>query len=106
MPLRFTTTAERTRVLNQIVEHAEAASVRLTPAYDRAVPEEYVQADGANRFQGVDQVMMTSQDILDAEARLLTHGRAKDGPRLPDRLVKRHVARKVQSVAPLRIRRG
>lgn len=98
MSLRFTTTAERTRVLDQIVEQAEAASVRLTPDYDRAVPEEYVQADGSNRFQSAEQVMMTSQDILDVEARLLTHGRAADGPRLPDRLVKRHVSRKVQGV--------
>lgn len=98
MPLRFTSTAERTRVLDQIVEQAEAASVRLTPDYDRAVPEEYVQADESNRFQGVDQVIMTSQDILDAEARLRAHGRTTDGPRLPDRLIKRHVSRTVQGV--------
>ncbi|WP_249933793.1 MobF family relaxase [Kocuria sp. 2SI] len=98
MGVRFTTTAERTAVLDQIIEQAESASVRLTPAYDRAVSEEYVQADGSNRFQGADQVMMTSQDILDAEARLLEHGKAKNGPRLPDRLVKRHVSRKVKGV--------
>lgn len=94
---RFTTPAERTAVLDQIVAVAEAQSLRLTPEYDRAVPGHYVDGSG-NRFQSSDQVAYSSQEILDAEHRLLEHAEDTSGPRLLSRMVARHVSRKIQGV--------
>ena len=98
MGIRFTTTGDRLAVLDQIVEHAEAESLRLTPDYDRTVPAAYIQADGANRFQPSDRVAYSSQDILDAETRLLHHAESEKGPQLTARLTARHTSRRVHGV--------
>nr|WP_245787888.1 MobF family relaxase [Tessaracoccus bendigoensis] len=97
MGVRFATTDDRLRVLDQIVAHAEAESLRLTPEYDRAVPAHYVEGEG-NRFQPVDQIAYSCQDILDAERRLLTHSQDDGGPVLTARLVARHTSRKIGGV--------
>ncbi|MEV8172906.1 MobF family relaxase [Microbacterium sp. NPDC077486] len=97
MGVRFVTTGDRIRALDQIVAHAEAESLRLTPHYDRAVPAHYVEGEG-NRFQPVDQIAYSSQDILDAERRLLTHSQDDGGPALTARLVARHTSRKIGGV--------
>ncbi|WP_228481053.1 MobF family relaxase [Microbacterium luteum] len=97
MGVRFATTDDRIRVLDQIVAHAEAESLRLTPDYDRAVPAHYVDGEG-NRFQPVDQIAYSSQNILDAEQRLLAHSQDDGGPALTARLVARHTSRKIGGV--------
>lgn len=97
MGVRFATTDDRLQVLDQIVAHAEAESLRLTPDYDRALPEHYVESEG-NRFQPVDQIAYSSQDILDAEQRLLAHSQQTGGPALTARLVARHTSRKMRGV--------
>lgn len=97
MDARFATTADRLAVADRIVQLAEERSLRLTPAYDRAVPEQYVEGEG-NRFQPVDQIAYTSQDILDAETRLLHQSTAEGAPVLSARLVARHAARKIKGV--------
>lgn len=97
MNTRFVTPAERTTVLDQIVAVAEAQSLRLTPEYDRPVPRHYIDGSG-NRFQTSDQVAYSSQEILDAEHRLLAHGDDTSAPRLPSRMVARHISRKIQGV--------
>ncbi|MDH5134304.1 MULTISPECIES: MobF family relaxase [unclassified Microbacterium] len=97
MGVRFATTDDRIRVLDQIIAHAEAESLRLTPDYDRAVPAHYVDGEG-NRFQLVDQIAYSSQDILDAEQRLLAHSQRTGGPALTARLVARHTSRKISGV--------
>ncbi|WP_437584290.1 MobF family relaxase [Paramicrobacterium sp. CJ85] len=97
MGIRFATTGDRLQVLDQIVAHAEAESLRLTPDYDRAVPAHYVEGEG-NRFQPVDQIAYSSQDILDAEQRLLAHSQRTGGPALTARLVARHTSRKIRGV--------
>lgn len=97
MGVRFATTDDRIRVLDQIVAHAEAESLRLTPDYDRAVPAHYIEGEG-NRFQPVDQIVYSSQDILDAEQRLLAHSQRTGGPALTARLVARHTSRKIRGV--------
>lgn len=98
MGTRFITTEDRTTVLDQIVQHAEEASLRLTPVYDRPLPDHYVSADGSNRFQPADRVAYSSQDILDAETRLLHHAYAEAAPRLSARLIARHTSRKIKGV--------
>lgn len=97
MGVRFATTDDRTQVLDQIVSRVETESLRLTPVYDRAVPAHYVEGEG-NRFQPVDQIAYSSQDILDAEQRLLAHSQAETGPALRARLVARHVSHKIRGV--------
>ena len=97
MGVRFATTSDRTRVLDQIVAYAEAESLRLTPEYDRALPAHYLDGEG-NRFQPVDRVAYSSQDILDAEQRLLHHSQDETGPSLTARLVARHTSRKIRGV--------
>ncbi len=98
MDTRFVTTEDRTAVLDQIVRYAEEASLRLTPEYDRVVPGHYLGADGSNRFQPADRVAWTSQDILDAEERLLHQAAAMDAPVLSARLAARHTSRKIKGV--------
>lgn len=97
MGVRFATADDRIRVLDQIVAHAEAESLRLTPDYDRAVPTHYIDGEGS-RFQPVDQIAYSSQDIFDAEQRLLAHSQRIGGPALMARLVARHTSRKIRGV--------
>lgn len=97
MGVRFATADDRTAVLDQIVSRVETESLRLTPTYDRAVPTHYIEGEG-NRFQPVDQIAYSSQDIVDAEQRLLTHSKDETGPALRARLVVRHVSRKIRGV--------
>ena len=54
--------------------------------------------DGSNRFQPADQISYSSQDILDAETRLLGHAAAEGAPSLSARLVARHASRKIRGV--------
>ena len=51
-----------------------------------------------NRFQPVDQIAYSSQDILDAEQRLLAHSQRTGGPALTAQLVARHNSRKIRGV--------
>ncbi len=97
MGVRFATTDDRLAVFDQVVSRVETESLRLTPAYDRAVPAHYIEDEG-NRFQPVDQIAYSSQDILDAEQRLLEHSQDDTGPALKARLVARHVSRKIRGV--------
>ena len=97
MGLRFASADDRERVLAGIVARAERDSIRLTPEYDRASPAPFVK-DGYSGFQPRDTIAYTSQDILDAEARLLEHATQEAGPRLPVRLVHRHTSRPIRGV--------
>ncbi|MGO2194580.1 MAG: ATP-dependent DNA helicase [Brachybacterium sp.] len=97
MGVRLATTSDRMTVADRIVQQAEDRSLRLTPVYDRAVPEQYLDGEG-NRFQPVNQIAYTSQDILDAESRLLRLSAADDAPMLSARLVARHTTRRTKGV--------
>ncbi|HAM25121.1 MAG TPA: conjugal transfer protein, partial [Microbacteriaceae bacterium] len=97
MGLRFASTDDRERVLAGVVACAEQDSLRLTPEYDRTSPAPFMK-DGYSSFQPVDTIMYTSQDILDAETRLLEHAADESGPRLLFRLVHRHTSRPIRGV--------
>lgn len=97
MDLQFKSVEDRTAVLDAIIARVEDNSLRLTPAYDRTVPEHYLDAEG-NRFQPVDQIAYSSQAILDAEHRLLRHGKNTTAPVLAERLITRHASRKLRGV--------
>lgn len=98
MGIRFATSADRTAILDAIVARAEDSSVRLTPEYNRLIPERYRELDGSNWFQPSDRITYTSQAILDAESRLLRHAADTTGARLPVRLIDRHTIRPVRGV--------
>ncbi len=90
MGIRFATTDDRERLLTTIVERAESGSLRLTPEYDRLSPGPFMQHDGYSAFQPRDTIAYSSQDILDAETRLLTFSSRTDGPRVSARAARRH----------------
>ena len=98
MGVRFATPDDRENIIAAIVAHAEAESVRLTPEYDRLVPEAFVNPDGTHWFHRPDKVAYTSRDILDAETRLLAHSADTTGVRLPLRIVNRHTTRPIRGV--------
>lgn len=97
MGWRFATIEDRTAVLDAIITRVEETSLRLTPEYDRALPAHYRSSEG-NRFQTADQVAYSSQEILDAEQRLLARTHDTSAPALPDRLVTRHASRSIRGV--------
>jgi conjugative relaxase-like TrwC/TraI family protein len=90
MGVRFVSTDDRERALAAVVQRAEAGSLRLTPAYDRNVPDRFVLDDGFPAFQPRDTIAYTSKAILDAETRLLALSHNMDGPRLSTRAAHRH----------------
>ena len=98
MGLRFASAQDREAVIGAVVERAKIESVQLTPEYDRLVPTMFVNPDAAHWFRRPDAVAYTSQDILDAETRLLEHAADESGPRLPLRLVHRHTSRPIRGV--------
>lgn len=59
MGVRFTTTNDRMALLDQIIERAEAESLRLTLEFDRALSEHFIDENGP-RFQSVDQIATVS----------------------------------------------
>ncbi len=86
--IRFASALDREMVLDAIVGRAEDASLRLTPQYDRTVPQAFTLPDGSPAFAPRDEVAYSSQAILDAETRLLAAADG-DGPTLARRLVER-----------------
>jgi len=99
MGLRFATAQDREAVIDAVVQHAEGVSVRLTPAYDRPVPNRFVNpTDGTHWFQRADDIAYTSREVLDAETRLLEHAADTTGPKLPQRLMQRHTSRPIRGV--------
>lgn len=90
MGIRFATTEDRERLLATIVKRAESGSLRLTPEYDLLSPGPFMQDDGYSAFQPRDTIAYSSQDILDAETRLLALSHRTDGPRVSARTAHRH----------------
>jgi len=69
MAWRFATAADREALTDQIVDSAEARSVRLTPV-QMSVPAEFQHPDGTSRFRPRNMAVYSSQDLFDAETRL------------------------------------
>jgi len=81
MGWRFASPTDREHITAQICDAAERLSIRLTPA-DIAVPVEFTRTDGTTRFRPRHTTLYTSQELIDAEARLLDLSRRVDGPTL------------------------
>ena len=70
MGWRFATTADRDRLTRAICDAAEAQSLRLTPDAMSA-PDEFQRPDGTSRFRPRHAVVYSSQNLFDAESRLI-----------------------------------
>ena len=79
MGWRFASLADREQITNLVVDAAQAASLRLTPA-EMSVPEQFTRADGTSRFRPRHMALYSSQDLIDAEDTLLGLSRDMSGP--------------------------
>jgi conjugative relaxase-like TrwC/TraI family protein len=85
--VRFATPAERILVVEHVATLAAGRSVRLTPLDTVAPPEHLRRPDGTSRLRARNSELYATQEILDAETRLLEAGRATDGPAVGHRVV-------------------
>lgn len=74
--------AERTRVAERVVERALAMAVKVTPPDLLHVPATFRSPDGSSQLSPRSCWRYTTQDLLDAEGRLLDAGRDTTGPRV------------------------
>jgi conjugative relaxase-like TrwC/TraI family protein len=91
MGWRFASIADRETVTNMIVDAAQDASTRLTPA-ELSVPAEFQREDGTSRFRPRHMALYSSQELMDAEAALLARSRDASAPTLPGDLIERAIA--------------
>ena len=78
--VRFATPTDRVTVSEHVATLAANRSVMLTPPEPDLLPEHMVRPDGTSRLRARNSEVYASQEILDAETRLLHAGRATDGP--------------------------
>ncbi|GAB2489994.1 MobF family relaxase [Promicromonospora xylanilytica] len=78
--LRLVTAEDRMAVLAAITDRAEGGSVRLTPPGLAATPAEFRREDGTSILRPKDSALYSSQDLLDAEARLTDRAGARTAP--------------------------
>ena len=81
MGWRFASVHDREAVTSMIVNAAQGASLRLTPEA-LSVPVEFQHPDGSSRFRPRHLALYSSQDLLDAETRLLVVSHDTTGPTL------------------------
>jgi len=78
--VRFATPTDRATVAEHATTMALESAVMLTPADVGIVPESFRRADGTSKFRARGSEVYSTQDLLDAEQRLLDAGRAVGGP--------------------------
>ena len=73
---------ERARVAERIVDQALYMAVKITPPELSHVPSRFRSPDGSSQLSPRSSWRYTTQDLLDAEGRLLDAGRDATGPRV------------------------
>lgn len=81
--VRFATPADRTTVAGKTATYATELAVQLTPPDVGRVPDGLRRADGTTKFVARDSEVFATQELLDAEARLLDAAAAEDAPVVP-----------------------
>lgn len=81
--VRFATPADRTTVAGKTATYATEFAVQLTPPDVGRVPDGLRRADGTTKFVARDSEVFATQELLDAEARLLDAAAAEDAPVVP-----------------------
>ncbi|GAB4084034.1 hypothetical protein GCM10028784_06640 [Myceligenerans cantabricum] len=74
------TPGEREQVVSAIVQEAERRSIALTPPELASTPAVLHRRDGTSSLRPKHATLYTSQDLLDAEARLLKHAITRTAP--------------------------
>lgn len=96
MGYRFASTRDREAVIGMVVDAAEAESLRLTPPELASSPAVFRRADESSVFRPRNSTVFSSEELLDAEERLLQLSRTTTGPTTPLATIE-HVARKPDS---------
>lgn len=78
--VRFTAPRDRVTVAEHIASLAAKRAVMLTPEAVTRAPEHLQRADGSSMLRPRNSEVYATQELLDAEARLLAAGQAVDGP--------------------------
>ncbi|KGN40822.1 conjugal transfer protein [Knoellia aerolata DSM 18566] len=81
--IRFATPADRTSVAGKTATYATELAVQLTPPDVGRVPDGLRRTDGTTKFVARDSEVFATQELLDAEARLLDAAAAEDAPVVP-----------------------
>ena len=81
--VRFATPADRIAVAEKTATYAAERAVMLTPPDLGIVPNALRRADGSSKFRARNSELYATQELLDAEARLLEAAAAMDGPTAP-----------------------
>jgi conjugative relaxase-like TrwC/TraI family protein len=79
---RFASASDREAVIGLVVDAAERASLRITPAELAPSPASFLRGDGTSVFRPKHATVFTSMDLLDAESRLLERAADTTGPRI------------------------
>lgn len=96
MGYRFASTRDREAVIGMVVDAAEAESFRLTPPELASSPAVFRRADESSVFRPKNSTVFSSEELLDAEDRLLQLSRTTTGPTIPLATIER-VSRKSDS---------
>ena len=78
--VRFATPADRITVAERTATLAADRAVMLTPAEALYAPEHLRRPDGTSMLRARNSEVFATQELLDAEARLLAAGQATDAP--------------------------
>lgn len=81
--VRFAAPAHRITVAEKTSTYAAERAVMLTPPEVGRVPEPLQRADGSSKFRARNSEVYATQELLDAEARLLDASAAMNGPTAP-----------------------
>lgn len=90
MGLRFASMEDRDVITEMIVDAAERASLRLTPPELATSPDQFRFPDGSTRFRTRHATVFSSEDLLEAEDRLLRRADNTTAPTLLPSVIERH----------------
>lgn len=80
MGWRFASMEDREAITGMVADAAEQASLRLTPTELASSPVVFQRADGTSRFRPAHSTVFSSEDLLNAEDRLLQRSRTLTAP--------------------------
>lgn len=80
MGLRFASTTDRKAITGMVVDAAEQASLRLTPPEPAVSPVQFRRPDGSSRFRPYASTVFSSENLLQAEDRLLERAKKTTAP--------------------------
>ena len=91
--VRFDPPSDRARVAERTTTMALENAVMLTPPEVGIVPDNFRRADGTSKFRARGAEVYSTQELIDAEQRLLDAGRALGGPAVHPAMAREITAR-------------